>query len=264
MIYFLDQLKESVNDDKVKKYISKVLSLERKNQKLFFSTADEYVYDVVINANADERFLVPDFVSAFALLDRYVKYYKVRKGELGEVAIKKRKVVSSSKGSRLYKDDILVECVLNEGRQIKGIYSPSKYVGPEDCGIKFDAITYPHIFNAGDLVYVDIKKHPQLLPSGYYRNYYKQTDEEKMFGINMFSNNPNDDEQDVCCFIYLSDERVVYRKIKMEDGYLNYNGHDHIDFGYIEKADLSELSSQIVSDYEYAKEELTKYECLQN
>ena len=82
-----------------------------------------------------------------------------------------------------------------------------------------------------------------------------------MYGVNSFDNNCEFEGQvDVCCFLELSSEYVIYRKKEIdEDGYCRYLGcHNHIDFGYLEKADLRNTPNRIKEDYEYILRELIK------
>lgn len=266
MILLLEEVKANIVDVKIKKYITQFINIEKKQYKLLVTQEEGYIYEVIMNKNTNERYLVPDFESAFITINNFLKHYKkyIKRNEHSRIEILKRKVSKRLNSREIDNKEEPVSCVLNEERQIKRIYSDLKEVDIEKIGIEISEIRYPSIFKAGDLVYVDIIKHPDLVPYRYY-NYYYPIDDDKMYGINSFDNNKEFEGQvDVCCFLELSSEYVAYRKIEIdEDGYCRYlSCHDHIDFGYLEKADLINLDEKIRTNYEYAKEELIKLKCL--
>lgn len=142
---------------------------------------------------------------------------------------------------------------LNENEEIMCIYN-DEYVDPEDFNLNMDAIKYPTIYNAGDLVCIDKTKHK--LQVGKYTDYYYSISKDKIYGIVGF--NQNKFENDVCYFLNLSNEYVFFRSIRLNElQYVNYlDCHSHIDFGYIEKVNLDDVHPKIIEDYEYAKSKL--------
>jgi hypothetical protein len=210
-----------------------------------------------MDEDKQETYLVPDFDSAFITINNFLKHYRklIEKNEYFRISIVKRKVSKRLNSREIDNKDRPVLCVLNKKRQIKRIYSYLNYVNLEKIGIELNEIKYPSVFNAGDLLYVDITKHPELRPYRYI-NYYSDIDDEKMYGINSFNNwQELEGQVDICCFLELSCEYVIYRKIELdEEGYCRYlMCHNHIDFGYLEKADLNTIPSKIKEDYEYSK-----------
>lgn len=222
MIFLLEEMKKYTNDTKVRKYVSQYINIEKKQYKLLVTQEEGYIYEVVMDIRSDERYLVPDFESAFITIESYLKHYKkyIEKNEYSRINIIKRKVSKRMNSREIDNKDQPVSCVLNEKKQINRIYSYLNTVDLEKIGIEINEIRYPNVFNAGDLVYVDIHKHPDLEPLGYY-NYYDQIDNTRMYGINSFDNNREFEGQvDVCCFLELSSEYVIYKKIEIdEEGY---------------------------------------------
>lgn len=262
MISLLGEMKKYTNDLKVRKYVSQYINIEKKKYKLLVTQEEGYIYEVVMDEKTNERYLVPDFNSAFITIESFLKHYKkyIEKNEYSRINIIKRKVSKRLNSREIDNKDEPVSCVLNDKKQIRRIYSYLNTVDLKKMGIEINEIRYPNVFNAGDLVYVDILKYPDLEPSRYY-NYYQQIDNTRMYGINSFDNNREFEGQvDVCCFLELSSEYVIYRKIEIdEEGYCRYLGcHNHIDFGYLEKVDLNSLPEEIKKDYKYTKEELIK------
>ena len=265
MIQLLMECKKYIQDNKVKKYITQLVNFEKKQYKLLTTPEEGYIYDVVMNPKSQERYLVPDFESAFTTIDNYIKRYKkyIGKNDFQKIEIQKRKVSKYTTSREIDVKEELASCVLNEKKEIRRIYSDIKGVNYDKLEIDLHVIQYPDVFKAGDLVYVDISKYPNLKPYGYV-NYYYRFNPDKMYGINSFDNYAELEELDVCCFLQLSSEFVTYRKIELdEDGYCSYlMNHNHIDFGYIEKADLDSVPEKIKEDYEYSFEALRELNCL--
>ena len=266
MISLLGEMKKYTNDLKVRKYVSQFINIEKKQYKLLVTQEEGYIYEVVMDEHRSERYLVPDFESAFITIESFLKHYKkyIGQNEYSSIIIIKRKVSKRLNSREIDNKDNSVFCILNKKKQIKRIYSYLKSVDMEKIGIEINEIRYPNVFNAGDLVYVDIVKHPDLIPYRY-KNYLEEIDNTKMYGINSFDNNHEFEGQvDVCCFLNLSSEYVIYKKIEIdEEGYCRYlASHDHIDFGYLEKADLTNTPEQIKKYYTYVKEELIKLKYL--
>lgn len=265
MLQLLVECKKYIEDNKVKKYITKLVNYEKKKYQQLITAEEGYIYEVVMNPDSQERYLVPDYDSAFITINNYIKHYKkfIRKSDFQKVEILKRKVSKRLSDREIDVNEEPASCVLNEKKQIRRIYSDLKHVDCEKLGIELNEIQYPDVFKAGDLVYVDISKYPNLKPYGYINCYYK-IDNNKMYGINSFDNYVELEEIDVCCFLQLSSEFVTYRKIELdEDGYCSYlMNHNHIDFGYIEKADLDSVPEKIKEDYEYSFEALRELNCL--
>lgn len=146
---------------------------------------------------------------------------------------------------------------LNEDREIKAIYD-DEYVDHETYNLNMQCIKYPTVFKAGDLVYIDKVKYKQQVAK--YTDYYYSLSNDKIYGIVGINQNKIDEDEDidVCLFLNLSNEFVYFRSIGLnEQQYVNYlDCHRHIDFGYIEKADLNTVPSKIKEDYEYAKAKL--------
>ncbi len=268
MISLLLEIKKNITDDKIKKYITKVVNLEKKQYKLLTTPEEGYIYEVIMNRNTSERYLVPDFESAFITINNFFKHYKKfidkNNNDYSSIEIAKRKISQRLNSREIDNRDQPFVCVLNNKRQIKKIYSYLNAVDIEKIGLQIEEIKYPDIFKAGDLVYVDLNKCPDLEPYRYI-NYYENIDGKRMYGINSFDNNKEfEGNIDVCCFLELSSEYVFYRKIELdEDGYCRYlMCHNHIDFGYLEKAVLDETPEKIIDDYNYCKTELIKLEYL--
>ena len=261
MIMLLLECKKDIDDIKIKKYITQFVRNEKKQYKMLTTQEDGYIYDVIMNPDYNnENYLVPDFESAFITINNFIKHYNVKKNEYSNIEIVKRKVSKRLNSREIDKNDNLASCMLNEKKQIRRIWSNLNFVNIEKIGIELDTIKYPKIFNAGDLVYIDLIKHPYLKPWRYF-NYYYDIDDKKMYGINSFDNSEKfDGKESECCFLELSSEYVEYRKIELdENGYCRYlMCHNHFDFGYLEKADLNDLPPKIKEDYEYTKTELEK------
>lgn len=260
MMVLLVEAKKYIEDRKIKSYITKHINLEKKSYKLLVRPEEGYVYDVIISEM--ERYLVPDFQSVFVTIDNYLKRYK-KYGDIGEIEVIKRKISSRPSSRDIDNKDDPVSCILNAKKQIRVIYSDLPYPDFDKLDIQDNPILYPQVFNAGDLIYIDLAKCPHMRPYRYF-SYYSDIEDNKMYGINSFDNSDQSRESDVCCFLKLSSTHVIYRDIKIdEDGFCDYlMSHDHIDFGYIEKADLQTLPEQIKKDYEYAKQQLIALEIL--
>ena len=65
MISLLGEMKKHTNDLKVRKYVSQYINIEKKQYKLLVTQEVGYIYEVVMNEKTNERYLVPDFNSAF-------------------------------------------------------------------------------------------------------------------------------------------------------------------------------------------------------
>lgn len=265
MIQLLLESKKYIEDTKIKKYITQLVNIEKKQYKRLITQEEGYIYDVVMNPESQERYLVPDFESAFTTIDNYIKCYKkyIKKNDYQKIEILKRKVSKRLTSREIDVNDEPVSCVLNEKKEIKRIYSDLKGAFYDKVEVDLHAIQYPDVFKTGDLVYVDINKYPNLKPYRYF-NYNEKIDDDKMYGINSFDNYQDLEETDVCCFLGLSSEYVFYRKIELdEEGYCRYlMCHDHIDYGYIEKADLNMVPDKIKEDYEYSRGVLMELACL--
>lgn len=265
MMQLLLESKKYIDDSKVKKYITQLVDIEKKQYKLLITQEEGYIYDVVMNPTSQERYLVPDFESAFITINNYIKCYKkyFNKNDFQQIEIQKRKVSKRLTAREVDRNEELVSCVLNEKKEIRRIYSDLVGAFYNKLEMELHDIQYPDVFKAGDLVYVDICKFPKIKPYGYY-NYHYKIDDDRMYGINSFDNYQEAGEPDMSCFLQLSSEYVFYRKIELdEDGYCSYlMCHHHMDFGYMEKADLDSVPDQIKEDYEYATETLKKLNCL--
>ena len=264
MIDLLSDLKKYVEDDKVKTYITKYVNMEKRQYKLLINQEDGYVYDVVMSSN--ERYLVPDFESAYVTINNFLKCYKkeIGQNEYSNIEIFKRKISKRSSIHEIDCNDEPVSCDLNNKKQIRRIYSHLPDVDTEKIGIELNPIRYPSVFKKGDLIFIDKDTFPYLSPCHYFTNYYN-TDDAKIYGINSFDNTQEYEGQvDVCCFLELSCDYVVYRKIDLdENGYCPYlMCHYHVDFGYFEKANLSSVPIKIKEDYEYTLEKLIELKCL--
>ena len=265
MLQLLVECKKYIEDNKVKKYITQLVNFEKKQYKLLTTPEEGYIYDVVMNPKSQERYLVPDFESAFTTIDNYIKRYKkyIGKNDFQKIEIQKRKVSKHTTSREIDVKEELASCVLNEKKEIRRIYSDIKGVNYDKLEIDLHVIQYPDVFKAGDLVYVDISKYPYIEPYRYY-SYYRDMGHGKMYGINSFDNNQALEEVDVSCFLPLSSEYVIYKKIEInEKGYCDYcMCHEHIDFGYIEKADMDSVPEKIKEDYVYSTETLRKLKFL--
>jgi hypothetical protein len=150
-----------------------------------------------------------------------------------------------------------IDVYLNDNMEMHYIYDDN-YIDPEDYNLNMNAIKYPTIFKAGDLVYIDKNKHE--LQVGNYTDYYYSISKDKIFGIVGINQNEvyEDGDIDVCYFLNLSNQYVYFKSIGLNElQYVNYlDCHSHIDFGYIEKVDLNEVHPKIKDDYEYAKAKL--------
>ena len=261
MIELLSDFNKNISDNKIKKYIREFIKIEKKQYRMLVTSEEGYIYDVIMDPDMkNETYLVPDFESAFITIESFFKCYKksIKKNEYSTIEIVKRKISKRLNSREIDKDETLVSCTLNSKRQIKRIYSNLNPVNLERIGIELNGIKYPNIFNAGDLVFIDILKNPNLEPWRYY-NYYYNIDNNRMYGINSFSNNRESEEFE-CCFLELSSEYIRYKKIELNDkGFCDYlSCHSHYDFGYIEKADVDNAPVEIKEDYLYALNELIK------
>lgn len=261
MIDLLLEINKTITDNKIKKYIHEFIKIEKKQYQMLVTSEEGYIYDVIMDSDMkNETYLVPDFESAFITIGSFLKHYKkyIEKNKYSTIEIEKRKISKRINSREIDKDETPVSCILNNKRQIKRIYSNLNPVNLEKIGIKLNGIKYPNIFKAGDLVFIDILKNPNLKPWRYY-NYYYNIDNNRMYGINSFSNNGESEEVE-CCFLELSSEYVSYKKIELNDEeYCDYlSCHSHYDFGYIEKADLDNVPTKIKEDYLYALNELIK------
>lgn len=261
MIELLLEIKNYITDNKIKKYIHEFIKIEKKQYQMLVTSEEGYIYDVIMDPDMkNETYLVPDFESAFTTIGSFLKHYKkyTKKNEYSIINIDKRKISKRISSREIDKNEKPVSCTVNSKRQIKRIYSNLSSVNLEKIGIELNGIKYPDIFKSGDLVYIDILKYPDLEPWRYF-NYYYRIDNNRMYGINSFSNY-QDIEEIECCFLELSSEYVKYKKIELDNrGYCDYlSCHSHYDFGYIEKADLENIPAEIKEDYLYAVNELIK------
>ena len=266
MIDLLLEINKTITDNKIKKYIHEFIKIEKKKYQMLVTSEEGYVYDVIMDPDMkNEIYLVPDFESAFTTIDSFLKYYKkyIKKNEYSLYKIVKRKISKRIKPREIDKDENPVSCSVNNKRQIIRIYSNLNYVNLDKIDLKLNGIKYPDIFKPGDLIFIDILKYPNLKPWRYY-NYYYRIENNRMYGINSFANYSTSEDDVECCFLKLSSEYVIYKKIEKDDrGYCDYlMCHSHYDFGYIEKADLDNIPNKIKEDYLYAVNQLIKLKCI--
>lgn len=259
MMDYLLEMKTYIEDKKIVAYINEHIEVEKKQYEMLVSSDSNYVYEVDMHSGSSgDKYLCPNYESTYITIDSYEKAYK----EFIDIRIKtnifinKCKVAVRSNPDEIDKGDNPVYAILNSNKEIIRIYSDLDSTSLE---LEMKAIRYPDIFKEGDLVYVDTQLFPQFHLM--YGNYYSDCDENKRFGINSFDNIKEfEDEVDVCCFLDLSSEYVEYKKIEKNiNGYCDYlMDHIHIDFGYLEKANIEKINPKIKDDYTYAKEVLTK------
>ena len=86
MISLLGEMKKYTNDLKVRKYVSQYINIEKKQYKLLVTQEEGYIYEVVMNEKTNERYLVPDFNSAFITIESFLKHYKkyIEKNDVGK------------------------------------------------------------------------------------------------------------------------------------------------------------------------------------
>ena len=76
MLQLLVECKKYIEDNKVKKYITKLVNYEKKKYQQLITAEEGYIYEVVMNPESQERYLVPDYDSAFITINNYIKHYK--------------------------------------------------------------------------------------------------------------------------------------------------------------------------------------------
>lgn len=125
MISLLGEMKKYTNDLKVRKYVSQYINIEKKKYKLLVTQEEGYIYEVVMDEKTNERYLVPDFNSAFITIESFLKHYKkyIEKNEYSRINIIKRKVSKRLNSREIDNKDEPVSCVLNDKKQIRRIYS---------------------------------------------------------------------------------------------------------------------------------------------
>ena len=125
MISLLGEMKKYTNDLKVRKYVSQYINIEKKKYKLLVTQEEGYIYEVVMDEKTNERYLVPDFNSAFITIESFLKHYKkyIEKNEYSRINIIKRKVSKRLNSREIDNKDEPVYCVLNDKKQIRRIYS---------------------------------------------------------------------------------------------------------------------------------------------
>lgn len=217
-----------------------------------------------ISNHDEERYLCISFDSIMKIIDSYKENFKevINEDDFKHIKITKRKISTWDTPQEI--DEVgNIDVYLNENMEMHYIYDDN-YIDPEDYNLNMNAIKYPTIFKAGDLVYIDKNKHE--LQVGNYTDYYYSISKDKIFGIVGFNQNEvyEDGDIDVCYFLNLSNQYVYFKSIGLNElQYVNYlDCHSHIDFGYIEKVNLNEIHSKIIEDYEYAKAKLIELEII--
>lgn len=266
-IDLLNKIKENINDKDIVSYIEAYVKSEINAYNKFIRTEENYVYDVImdcISNHDEEKYLCVSIDSLMNVIDSYRENYKevINEDDFKHIKIIKRKISSWNTPKEI--DEVRnIDVYFNENMEIHSIYDDD-YINPEDYNLNMNAIKYPTIFKAGDLVYIDKNKYE--LQVGKYTDYYYSISKDKIFGIVGLNQNERDSygDVDVCYFLNLSNQYVHFRSIgRNEQQYVNYlDCHTHIDFGYIEKIDVRKVKPKIKDDYEYAKTKLIELEII--
>lgn len=266
-INLLNKIKENINNKNIISYIDAYVTSEYNAYNKFIKKEENYVYDVIINyiSNHDEeRFLCNKFDSLMKVIDSFRENFKefITDDDFKNIKIIKRKISIWETAEEI--DEVgNIDVYLNENMEIYYIYD-DEYVDLEDYNLHMNAIKYPTIFKAGDLVYIDKNKYK--LQIGNYTDYYYSISKDKIYGIVGFNQNVTYEygDIDVCYFLNLSNQYVHFRSIgRDEQQYISYlECHCHIDFGYIEKIDVNEIPQKIKEDYEYTKTKLIELEII--
>ena len=263
----LNEIKENINNKDIISYIEAYVKSEHNAYDKFIKKEENYVYDIIMDciSNHDkERYLCISFDSIMKIIDSYRENFKevINEDDFKHIKITKRKISTWDTPQEI--DEVgNIDVYLNENMEMHYIYDDN-YIDPEDYNLNMNAIKYPTIFKAGDLVYIDKNKHE--LQVGNYTDYYYSISKDKIFGIVGINQNEvyEDGDIDVCYFLNLSNQYVYFKSIGLNElQYVNYlDCHSHIDFGYIEKVNLNEIHSKIIEDYEYAKAKLIEFEII--
>jgi len=276
-IQLYNQAKLVFTEKKSIKHAEKLIRFETRNYEEFIKYVDNIVFDTKIRTNPknrEESFLAKTYEGALSTILCYNKTYRslgTKDNILSRYTISKRSVVDPVKPSDIEKSDELGECILGYKLKAKSFsmyninneYSDrplserelnkhiplySHYVNFPSFLSKFDLVAYKpeweeyHINNS-------IESHT-IRPVNY-----------MIYGIYYYTHD-FDEYSDAMIFM-LNCSYVQNRTMDQKDEYGRYAfymDHDNIDYGRIDKVELSEAPKEIMEDYLYAVQYVKKLE----
>jgi len=258
-IRLLGQLKASLEDKDVRKYVQRLITLEKKEYEVLVRNDPHYVYEVHMNPNSEyERYLCPTFEAALITADSHRRRYRDYFDSKDDIEITKRRIATRNKASDIDHKDEIAGAILDCKNRIKSIWTYLPQASYEDLDLEMDSIHYPPLFKKGDFVSYSNRNVRHIINDDK-NTYYYDDHGQVVFGINSFDNDKVSIEDgvefiDEACFLFLKCKIVEERTIDQQDkqGYYRYfMQHTHLDFGYLEKVDINTLSDDIKADYEY-------------
>lgn len=255
MMNLYDELKNNIEDVTIKKYLLRLIKMEKKQYDLFMKIDNDFVYEACLDYESMfNRYLTSNFEEATVTMKTWLRQNHVEQSS-DEYLIMKRKICARRKNNDLFIDDSSPRAYLNSKLEIIRFSSNVEEPKYDDLEINIDAIKYPDIFKKGDLVRFAKIKGTYYISDGVCNQKISQLDDKHYYGINSFDSNSSGE----ACVLLLDSEYVHNRSIeeKDENGYYPYlMCHDHIDFGCLELVKPNEAPLDIKNDYYYAKDAL--------
>ncbi len=259
-IHLLGQLKASLEDKDVRKYVQRLITIEKKEYEVLVRNDPNYVYEVHMSLHSEyERYLCPTFEAALITADCHRRRYRDYMDSKDDIEITKKRIATRKKATDIDHKDEIAGAILNSKNRIKSIWTYLSQAAYEDLDLEMDSIHYPPIFKKGDLVSYSNRNVRHIINDDK-NTYYYDDHGQVVFGVNSFDNDKASIEDDVefideACFLFLKCKMVEERTIDQQDkqGYYRFfMQHTHLDFGYLEKVDINSVPAEIKADYEYA------------